>query len=111
MPTSASDWPLGLNHEFATIDAEAVRECLGPTLAFSRGHDDLAGFAYALFEADGEKFALQLYDNIPTGDFTLVRRPGGMTDLESLAAFLRWSRIPEAAVKWVRPAALNESSA
>lgn len=111
MPTSQANWPLGLEHEFATIGALAVREFLSPTLAFCRDHDDLDSFSYAVFEADGQTFALQLYDNGPTGDFTLIRRLSDASDVESLATFLRWSGIPEAAVKWVRPNALKPSSA
>lgn len=103
MSKSQNKWPLGLSHELATIDAVAVRKHLVPTLSFSRDHDDLDSFSFALFDADGQTFALQLYDNAPTGDFTLIKRTQDANDGESLNAFLRWSGIPKAAVKWVRP--------
>lgn len=103
MSTPQSEWPLGLCHELATIDALAVRKHLVPTLAFSRDHDDLDSFSYALFEAEGQTFALQLYDNAPTGDFTLLGRTQDASVGESLDSFLRWSGIAKAAVKWVRP--------
>ena len=103
MQVPLSDWPAGLDREIATIDPVAIAEGLGARLRFERDHDDLDRFTAAILIIDGTYFALQLYDNIPTGHVTLIAMNDVTDDRASLDAFLRWSGIPPGAVTWRRP--------
>ncbi len=98
-----SVWPIGLNCELATIDPVAVQEYLSARVSFSRDHDDLDAFLFAVVEVDGQPFASQQYDNGPTGDFTLIGISNGSESGAELPIFLRWSGIPLKAVRWIRP--------
>ena len=102
MQVPLSDWPAGLCREVATIDPVAVAEHLGSRLNFEDDRDDLDEFSAAIFIANGVPFALQLYQHIPTGNFTLIAMEDTTDDLGSLNAFLSWSGMPTEAVKWRR---------
>lgn len=103
MQIALSDWPARLCREIATIDATTVSQQLSGKLTFERGHDDLDAFSAAIFMVDQAYFALQLYDNIPTGDFTLLVMNDLVDDLLSFQTFLKWSGVPMGAVKWRLP--------
>ena len=100
MQIPLSDWPPGLYREIAMLDAASVIEHLGARLTFERDHDDLDGFSAAVFTIGETLFALQLYDNIPTGNFTLIVIGNSDDDRARIDAFLHWSGIPPAAVAW-----------
>jgi hypothetical protein len=104
MQVALSKWPIGLCREIATIDSAAIVTHLADRLSFERAYDDLDQFSAAVFETGGGVLALHLYDNIPTGDFTLIAMDETGDDLAALNVFLAWSGIPDAAVKWRRPA-------
>jgi hypothetical protein len=103
MQIPLSDWPVGLSREIATICAASVTDNLGTRLIFERDHDDLDAFSAAVFTIGETRFALQLYDNIPTRDFTLIVSNDALDDQFCLEAFLSWSGVPESAVAWRRP--------
>jgi hypothetical protein len=91
MQIPLSDWPAGLCREIAAIEPSAVTEHLASRLVFDRDRDDLAAFSAAIFTIDGVPFALQLYDQIPTGHFTLIVTTNLSGDQTSVENFLNWS--------------------
>jgi hypothetical protein len=103
MQIPISDWPMGLCQEIATFDPLAITEHLGSRLTFERDQDDLDAFSAAIFTIDAEHFALQLYDNMPTGHFTLIATENPAGDRASVESFLNWSGVPHSAVMWRRP--------
>lgn len=102
MQIQLADWPEGLCREIASIDATSVRRSLDSLLKFERSFDDLDGFIASVFTIRGVLFALQLYDNIPTGDFTLIVNDNRVDDTERLAIFLAATGIRRSDVTWVR---------
>jgi len=70
---------------------------------FERDYDDLDAFSASIFTVNETLFALQLYDHIPTGDYTLMVMHDSNDDQARLAAFLSMSGIPASAVHWQRP--------
>jgi hypothetical protein len=89
---------MGLSREIATLEAASVSAALGGKLTFERDCDDLDSYAAAIFTVEDVPLALQLYDNSPTGDFTLITMAAAARDRDSLEAFLAWSGLPASAV-------------
>jgi hypothetical protein len=103
MQIPVSDWPPGLSREIATINRASITANLGARLTFARDHDDLDAFSAAIFTIGETRFALQLYDHIPTGAATLIVTEDTLNDRACLETFLSWSGVPESAVMWRRP--------
>lgn len=93
---------MGLCQEIATLDPSAIAHHLSSRLVFERDYDDLDAYSAAVFTIDGKPFALQLYDNIPTGHFTLIATENPDGDQASIQAFLNWCGAPRSALRWER---------
>ncbi|MBO9579445.1 MAG: hypothetical protein J7498_00955 [Sphingobium sp.] len=100
MQTPLADWPAGLCREIAAIETASIMACLGQRLTFEKDRDDLDAFSAAIFTIDDTRFALQLYDRVPTGNFTLIVSDDAFDDQARLNTFLNWSGVPESAVVW-----------
>jgi hypothetical protein len=95
-----SQWPSGLCREIASIKQASIEQALYLNLKFERDFDDLDYYSAAVFRIDELIFALQRYDGIPGGAYTLIVMNEPVDDSASLTKFLVWSGLTEDAVSW-----------
>ena len=100
MQIPIAQWPKGLCREIATIKQVPLEQALNACLTFERSCDDLDHFWAAVFSVNGYTFALQRYDGIPGGDYTLVVMDDCHNDAERLSTFLLMADLSDQAVSW-----------